>query len=468
MLFVEVRYLAFFGVFLCLYWALRETRSRLLLIVAGSYMFYASWDWRFLGLILLSTAVDYVSALRIQDSENRTVRRAWLIFSLAANLGMLGFFKYFNFFAAELNALVGALGGSLDYTTLNIILPVGISFYTLQTMSYTLDVYTKRSTAHRDPLIIAAFVAFFPQLVAGPILRAHNFVPQLETNRRWADVPVQACLLLFLIGFFKKTVVADNLSFLVDPIYADPSGYTYLSVLGGIVGFSIQLYCDFSGYSDIAIASAGLLGFRLGRNFYMPHLATSPTEWRRRWHISLTEWLKDYMYIPLGGSRRGRTIAYRNVFLTNVVSGIWHGAAWTFFAWGVASGTAVILHRLWHNAMAKRSIHIPLRWLFGWMIMIYVLVFSLSLFRAEDLSVSWSMFSILHGIAPAGLAASPLNPLWIAFAFWALQWSFHKSELQMKVEDISPVLFAMFLAGGVVACFALRAAVIQDFYYFQF
>ncbi len=468
MLFVEFRFLLFLGVFFLIYWSFRSVRSRNLLIVIGSYAFYAVWDWRFLGLIFLSTAIDYICAIRIDESKNERVRRIWLILSLVVNLGILGFFKYFNFFGEQLDTLVSGFGGSLDFTTLNIILPVGISFYTLQTMSYTLDVFTRRSKPNRDPVTVAAYVAFFPQLVAGPILRAHTFMPQLETARKWIAVPVQACLLLFLIGFFKKTVLADNISVYVDAVFADPTGFTYLSVLGGLAGFTIQIYCDFSGYSDMAIAAAGLLGFRMNHNFYMPALVTNFSEYRRRWHISLTEWLRDYLYYPLGGGRRGRLRTYLNLFIVNVAAGIWHGAAWTFVAWGTFGGVAVVCHRLLHNFLAKRSIHIPFRGILGWLLTMYLLMVSNSLFRGEQISDSMAMVAISSGLLTPGSQSLALNPLVLVPPLLLAQWAFHRFGFAQKVEALSATSFAIFFGVAVALTYALQKSGVRDFYYFQF
>jgi len=468
MLFVELRFLAFFAIFFCLYWALRKVHHRNLLIVLGSYLFYGSWDWRFLGLILLSTVIDYVTAIRIERSSDETVRRNWMLFSVISNLSILGFFKYFDFFATSLVDFVGVFGGELDPFTLNIILPVGISFYTLQTMSYTLDVYTKRSKANPDFLNVAAYVAFFPQLVAGPILRAHEFIPQLVKARRWSDVPVQASLLLFLVGFAKKSVIADNIAPYVDYVFADPGSLDYLTLMGGSMLWSFQVYCDFSGYSDMAIGAAGLLGFHMKRNFYMPQLSTNPTEYRRRWHISLTLWLRDYLYIPLGGNSRNKWIMYRNLFITNLVAGFWHGASWTFIAWGAWNGLTVLLHREWHSFMIQKKIKIPFRWFFGFLVTTYTTLVATLFFRSDQIGDAWTMFKILHFVEPSGTERLPWHPLLVIGAVMAMQWSYHKVEMVKRSEQVNPYLFAVLYGGAVTLAFALSTSATRDFVYFQF
>ncbi len=295
MLFVEFRFLVFFAVFSVIYWTLPKNSHRKLLILLGSYVFYASWDYRFLALIWLSTIVDYVAALQIDKSPGQKQKRLWLIISLCTNLGILGVFKYFDFFAQSLIELFETLGMTVNYTTINIVLPVGISFYTFQTLSYTIDVYRKEMHARRNFLDIAVFVAFFPQLVAGPILRAKQFLPQLAESHKFANVAVKACLALFVIGFFKKAVVSDNLAPFVDVVFADPGLYAAYSVWGAVLFGVVQFYCDFSGYSDMAVATAGLLGFRIPQNFDAPYLATNIAELWRRWHITLTNWMRDYV-----------------------------------------------------------------------------------------------------------------------------------------------------------------------------
>ena len=343
--FVELRFLAFFAIVFGVHWALRWNTARKVFLLACSYVFYGAWDWRFLGLILVSTALDYCAGLGIQGARSPRGRRGWLLVSLIGNLGILGFFKYYNFFIASAAGLLASLGLETSDHTLEIVLPVGISFYTFQTLSYSLDVFSGRLEARKSVLDLALFVAFFPQLVAGPIVRAVQFLPQLDDRRRFADVDVRAALSVFLVGFVKKAVVSDNLAAVVDPVFADPGAYGTGSVWLGMFLFHVQVYCDFSGYSDMAIGSAGLLGYRLPVNFDFPYLTTNMTTFWRRWHITLGSWLTDYVYIPLGGNRRGTRRTHVNILILFTLCGLWHGASWNYVLWGFLNGLVLAVER---------------------------------------------------------------------------------------------------------------------------
>jgi alginate O-acetyltransferase complex protein AlgI len=318
------------------YWGIvgKSFKLQNLLLFIASYVFYGWWDWRFLSLIAASTIVDYVAAQRIEKSMRQKESKIWLTISVLFNLGLLGTFKYFNFFAKEFAGLMAQIGVELDQLTIDVILPVGISFYTFQTMSYTLDVYYKRMNATNNLLHFATYVAFFPQLVAGPIERAKDLLPQFNQPRVFNLIQAKAGVRLIVWGLFKKVVIADLLAPIVDNIfsnYADASGVTLLL---GAFFFAFQIYGDFSGYSDIAIGSAKLFGFELMSNFKFPYFSRDISEFWRRWHISLSTWFRDYLYIPLGGSRVNKWTSVRNVFIIFLVSGFWHGANWTFIAWG--------------------------------------------------------------------------------------------------------------------------------------
>ena len=345
MLFNSGIFLQFFAAFLLLYHLCRERlNARNALIVAASYFFYGWWDARFVTLLFLTSLVDYVAGRRVEDASTQGGRRLWLAVSVAANLGVLGFFKYCNFFAASFATLLGALGLRADPWTLNLILPVGISFYTFQSMSYTLDVYRRQIPATRDLLGFLAYVSFFPQLVAGPIERARHLLPQFATERVITATHLREGLWLILWGFFKKVVVADNLAPLVEMVYGGPIASGPAIALGTLA-FAFQIYGDFSGYSDIARGLARVLGFDLMVNFNHPYLAGSPREFWRRWHISLSTWLRDYLYISLGGNRRGPWRTRLNLMLTMLLGGLWHGAAWHFVWWGAWHGLGLVLTR---------------------------------------------------------------------------------------------------------------------------
>lgn len=320
-----------------LYWFVfnRNLRVQNLFVSVASYYFYGSWDWRFLFLIFASTVVDYVVGVLLADQDDQKKRKILLCTSMAVNLGILGFFKYYNFFVESFADLISCFGLRPNYYTLNIILPVGISFYTFQTMSYTIDVYKRKLEPTRDFIAFSAFVSFFPQLVAGPIERATHLLPQFYKSREFSYASSVDGMRQMLWGMFKKVVIADNCAVHVDDIFGNYSNYSGSTQLLGIIFFAYQIYCDFSGYSDIAIGSARLFGFDLMQNFNYPYFARDIAEFWRRWHISLTTWFRDYVYIPLGGSRCSKAMQIRNTFIVFLVSGFWHGANWTFIIWGV-------------------------------------------------------------------------------------------------------------------------------------
>ena len=394
MLFHSNVFLKFLAAFLLAYLICRrDVRRRNRLIVAASYLFYGWWDYRFLGLIVLSSLVDYGIGLRLAAVEAPGRRRRLLGLSLLVNLGILGLFKYYDFFVASLAGLLPVDPGLLRLT-----LPVGISFYTFQTISYTFDVYRREITPTRDLVAFLAYVAFFPQLVAGPIERARRLLPQfLQPTPPVDGEAIQAALWLVLWGMFKKVVVADNLAPLVDIAYG-ASAPGALLVLVGTLAFGVQIYCDFSGYSDIARGLARGIGFDLMLNFHLPYLAASPREFWQRWHISLSTWFRDYLYIPLGGNRRGAPRTAVNLAATMVLAGLWHGAAWTFVAWGAWHGAGLALHRF---ALAGRLPAGRARTGAGWLATQLFVLYGWLLFRAESLAHAGALTAgLVRGGAP--------------------------------------------------------------------
>ena len=338
MLFNSLEFLIFLPTVFCLYWFVFQKNLRIqnLLLLLSSYVFYGWWDYRFLSLIFLSTIVDYFIGLKIYDSKNIKEKKSYLWVSILFNLGLLGFFKYFNFFIDSWIDLLGAIGYEQKSTwTLNIILPVGISFYTFQTLSYSLDIYQRKLKPTKDFISFASFVSFFPQLVAGPIERASNLLPQILNNRVFKYEQGVQGLRLILWGMFKKVVIADSLAWRVDLVFNNFQNLDGGILLLGLIYFSFQIYCDFSGYSDIAIGTSKLFGFELMSNFKFPYFSRNIGEFWRRWHISLSTWFRDYLYIPLGGSKGGTYVSIRNIFIIFIVSGFWHGANWTFIIWGL-------------------------------------------------------------------------------------------------------------------------------------
>ncbi len=425
MIFTELRFLLFFALVFSLHWTLRSHRARKVWLLVASYLFYAAWDWRFLSLICLSTVVDYLVCLGLRTARGPTRRRLLLGLSLGVNLGFLGVFKYYDFFLGSLEELLGWLGLGWHGPTYAIVLPVGISFYTFQTLSYSIDVYRRRLEATDDLLDLGLFVSFFPQLVAGPIVRARDFLPQLRAPQQWSSVAARSCLLLFLIGFVKKACISDNIAPFVDRVFANPESFDAPSVWIGVLFYAVQIYCDFSGYSDMAIATAGLLGYRLAGNFAFPYLAGSIRSFWQRWHISLSGWLRDYLYIPLGGNRGGAWRTYRNLMLTMLLGGLWHGAAWTFVVWGGLHGGALALHRLWRSrlrdwpgsASLKRVLGVPLTFYgvcVGWIFFrahsftdAWVLCRAFVFLRGEgQRSLDWRLFLLFGCLALVHLLAS--------------------------------------------------------------
>ncbi len=345
MLFNSYTFAVFLPVVLLVYYALGHRRQNLWLL-AASYFFYGCWDYRFLSLILISTVVDFVSGFRIDRSASPAGRKAWLALSVCVNLGILGFFKYFDFFSESTIQLFRLVGLEASTVTLNFVLPVGISFYTFQTMSYTIDIYRGKMKPTHDLPTFALYVAYFPQLVAGPIERAVRLLPQLQRPRCVTTEHLSSGAVLILIGLFKKLVLADSVADSVDAVFADPANASSAVLLRTAYLFAIQIYCDFSGYSDIARGTSRLFGIELVENFNQPYLSTNITEFWRRWHMSLSSWLRDYLYIPLGGNRRGTGRTYANLLTTMFLGGLWHGANWTFVVWGLIHGAYLVAHKL--------------------------------------------------------------------------------------------------------------------------
>lgn len=357
MLFNSFQYLLFFPAVTVFYFALPQ-RFRWVMLLGASYFFYMCWKPEYAVLIALSTLVDYWAALRMGRETERRERRKYLIASLVANLGLLFTFKYFNFFSSSLSSLIGQFGSAWNSPTLDILLPVGISFYTFQTLSYTIDVYRGERPPERHLGIFALYVSFFPQLVAGPIERSTRLLPQFFEKKGFEYGRAVEGLRLILWGLFKKVVIADRLALYVDRVYDHPDAFHGWPLIVATYFFAFQIYCDFSGYTDIARGSAKVLGYDLMENFRRPYFARSIADFWRRWHISLSTWFRDYLYVPLGGNRVGRWRRYYNLIVVFVLSGLWHGANWTFMIWGALHGLYMVVSRVtqnWRNRLAARS-----------------------------------------------------------------------------------------------------------------
>jgi len=414
MIFTELKFLGFFLVVFAVHWAIPSRRGRHAFLFVASYVFYGAWDVRFLGLIMLSTAVDYTAGRLLERIEDTRRRKLVVACSLTANLGLLGIFKYFNFFADSFVTLLHALGVEANHTTLHVILPVGISFYTFQSISYTVDVYRRKLAPERDLLTFATFVAFFPQLVAGPIVRAVDFLPQMATPRRLEDVAWRPMLVLFLTGFVKKAVLSDNLAPYVDAFFAHPADFDGLSHWLATMLYATQIYCDFSGYTDMAFATAGLLGYHLCQNFNYPYLATSPRDFWRRWHMSLSTWLRDYLYFSLGGSRVSRVRVLINLMVTMLLGGLWHGAAWTFVVWGALHGLALVGDHVWRGQLGPHPAEPSAAGkFFGWLVTMFLVLVAWVFFRAPDYATARL---VLYGMFGDGGAVALPGVLWCYLA----------------------------------------------------
>jgi D-alanyl-lipoteichoic acid acyltransferase DltB (MBOAT superfamily) len=375
MLFNSFEFLIFLPVVFILYWFVfkKSIRYQNLLLVVASYVFYGWWDWRFLALIFFSTVTDYLIGIFLERSDSNKIRKYLLVASLSINLGILWFFKYYNFFAESLTEAFGMVGVVLSPFTLNIILPVGISFYTFQSLSYSIDIYRNQIRPTKDFVAFAAFICFFPQLVAGPIERASRLLPQFIKQRKFDYEYAVSGMRLILWGIFKKMVIADRLALFSNLVFNDYANYNGVAVVLATLFFTFQIYCDFSGYSDIAIGTSRLFGFNLMINFRMPYFSKSIKEFWSRWHISLSTWFRDYVYIPLGGNRVNQQRIFFNIMITFLVSGLWHGANWTFIIWGAIHGVVNVIESIISNkgiklkglsGVVKTFIIVSIAWIF--------------------------------------------------------------------------------------------------------
>ena len=475
MLFNSFAFLLFLPIVFGLYWFVcnRNLKIQNGLILIASYVFYGWWDYRFLGLILLSTVVDFLAGLAL-DQPNYTKRKKFILFiSLLFNLGMLGFFKYYNFFITSWVDLFESIGYTFSsLSTLNIILPVGISFYTFQTLSYSIDVYKGNIKPTRDFIAFAAFVSFFPQLVAGPIERASNLLPQILGKRIFSYKQGIGALRLILWGLFKKVLVADTLAPDVDYIFAHYDALNSGTLLLGAVYFAIQIYCDFSGYSDIAIGVSKLSGFELMSNFKFPYFSKNISEFWHRWHISLSTWFRDYVYIPLGGSREGRGKAIRNIFIIFLVSGFWHGANWTFLVWGgIHAALYLPLFLVRRNRTHLETIENPntirlsgkallqMFRTFGLVTLAWVFFRSPNLASAWD--YLWHMFTQWKG--PVGLTSGLLYVIPLVL----LEWPMRHNERSIILSNKRWIRYGLYI----IMIFMIYDRLFssdQQFIYFQF
>lgn len=461
-----------------LYWFVADRNLKLqnFLIVAASYLFYGWWDWRFLSLIIFSTIVDYIVGRKLRNEDNPTSRKLLLWTSIIVNLGFLGFFKYYNFFLDNFNTAFSFFGAEIKANSLNIILPVGISFYTFQTLSYTIDVYKRKLEPTKDFIAFSAFVSFFPQLVAGPIERATHLLPQFYKKKVFEYDKAVDGLRQILWGLFKKIVIADSCAEYANLIFNNSSDYSGSTLVLGALFFTFQIYGDFSGYSDIAIGTSQFLGFDLKRNFNFPYFSRDIAEFWRRWHISLSTWFRDYLYIPLGGSRGGTVMKVRNTFIIFIVSGFWHGANWTFIVWGALNAIYFLPLLLTKNnrnnleVVAKGRFLPNLKELSFMLLTFGLTVFAWIFFRADNITHA---MSYIDGVFSSSLFSIPtifpLTIIVLIIFFIMIEWLGRENQYAIANLGLNwnrPFRYAMYYA--IIIVIFWFSGKEQEFIYFQF
>ncbi len=478
MLFNSLAFAVFLPAVLIPYWALRRRslRSQNALLLVASYLFYGWWDWRFLSLIIVSSLVDFLVGRGLASTEHKVAQKKLLTVSIATNLGILGFFKYFDFFITSAADLLTAFGLSANARTLGVILPVGISFYTFQTLSYTIDIYRGKLRPTKDPVAFFAFVSFFPQLVAGPIERASNLLPQFSKTRSLTLDEAKDGVRQGVWGLFKKIVIADNLAPHVDAIFSAETHTDGLTLVIGAFFFAIQIFCDFSGYSDVAIGTARLFGFTLMRNFANPYFSRDIAEFWRRWHISLSTWFRDYVYIPLGGSRAGRSAHIFNLMVTFAVSGLWHGANWTFLVWGVLNALYYIpfmlLNRHRHNldTIAEGRILPSASEVISVAVTFSMTLVAWVFFRADSLSQA---FSYLYGIVSTPWVSGAITqtyawPLALCGVLFIVEWFQRMQPHGFQMNGWPVALRWVAYCAVITIMIGVGKSGHQPFIYFQF
>jgi alginate O-acetyltransferase complex protein AlgI len=482
MLFNSIDFAKFLPIVFILYWFVTNKKLNLqnALLLVASYFFYACWDWRFMFLLMFSTLLDFFTGLKMQDSNNQKWKRFWFWLSVIINLGFLGVFKYYNFFAESFSEVISHFGLQVNPSRLNIILPVGISFYTFHGLSYVIDIYKDRIKAEKNFVDYAVFVSFFPLLVAGPIERATHLLPQIKKERTFNYTKAVDGLRQILWGLFKKIVIADNCAEYANQIFNNSAEYSGSTLVLGAIFFTFQIYGDFSGYSDIALGTARLFGIDLLRNFAFPYFSRDIAEFWRRWHISLSSWFKDYLYIPLGGSKGGNWMRIRNTFIIFIVSGFWHGANWTFIVWGALNAIfimpSIIMKTNRNNieTVAQGKLLPTAKEFFQMVVTFGLAVFAWIFFRAENIGhainyiseiLSPSLFSVpkFMGMSRA------LTTIILVAIFVLVEWKGREEQFAIQTLGIKwkrPLRYAMYYA-IVIAIFWFGGKE-QQFIYFQF
>lgn len=480
MLFNSFEFLAFLPIVFLLYWfVFRGRQWQNLLIVVASYFFYGWWDWRFLFLIALTSLCSYGSGLLMEHYEGQRRKQKWVSASnIVLNLGILGVFKYYNFFIENLDVLFRAFGWHLDWVTMNIVLPVGISFYTFQALSYTIDIYQKKLPATHDPVAFFAYISFFPQLVAGPIERATNLIPQFQQQRHFDYAKAVDGMRQMLWGFLKKLVIADNCAAVIDNNWGNYAELPGLTLFLFCVLFAFQVYCDFSGYSDIAIGCARLFGFNLMRNFNFPYFSRSIPEFWRRWHISFITWFRDYVYFPLGGSRCNKWKNFRNIYIVWALSGLWHGANWTYVCWMLLHATLLIIYNVlgintkYKNVVAYGHYLPNIKEALQMAFTFFLFVTSLVLPRAESMTQAIGYFSAM--VTNKFFDASMLygkDYFCFGLILLFIEWLQRDKQHALQFTNIKPFNYRLVRWGIyylILIVITKYAGSSQTFFYFQF
>ena len=478
MLFNSISYLVFLPIVFILYWFVfsNKVKTQNLLLLLSSYFFYSCWDWRFLFLLIFSTVLDYYTGIKIQQNSSTNRRKYWFWLSVCTNLGFLGIFKYYNFFIENFIQLFSELGIQIHATTINIILPVGISFYTFHGLSYVIDIYKNRIKAENNFIDYAVFVSFFPLLVAGPIERATHLLPQIKIKRIFEYKYANEGLRQILWGLFKKVVIADQCAQYADIVFSNSNIYSGSTLLLGAFFFTIQIYGDFSGYSDNAIGTAKLFGIDLLKNFSYPYFSRDIAEFWRRWHISLSSWFKDYLYIPLGGSKGGTYVKVRNTFIIFLVSGFWHGANWTFIIWGLLNALYIMPSIIFNTnrnnleIVAKGRLFPTIKEFISICITFMLALFAWIFFRSDNLHVACDF---IKNIFDYSLFAIPqvkdMRLLLTIAIFFSIEWIGREGSFALEyLEKRLPLLLRWIFYGILTASIVSHVGTDKQFIYFQF
>jgi alginate O-acetyltransferase complex protein AlgI len=475
MLFCSLEFLLFFAALLLVYWLMPWRTARIVLLLAASFYFYAVWNAWLALLIGVTSVLDYLLALSMDRSQSPRGRKLLLAVSLVVNLGVLCYFKYANFFLVSLDETLIAIGAPMWFNTLRVLLPIGISFYTFEAINYTIDVYRRKVPAERNLAHFLLFILFFPHLVAGPIVRARDFLPQIKRRKRFSWPRMHLGAQFFFLGLLKKLAIADRMALYVDPVFADPHSYGTATVWLASVAYALQIYCDFSGYTDMAIGTAHMLGYKLARNFNIPYVSLNVSEFWRRWHISLSSWLRDYLFIPLGGSRGGTWQTHRNLLITMTLGGLWHGASWTFVVWGVLHGVLLIVHKMFQGFCASRPLlERLLQSPPGTLLRLALTFFSVCVgwvfFRAPTFASAVAFLGRMASFNPlSAVEPMPSLGLWLTIAVVIVCHFVRRFELWSKWQVRMPASMLGFgYAAAVTLALFLAPSGNKPFIYFQF